>query len=185
MTKLCRIDHLFPCLNSAFLMAAWIPPYLKASEAPGSLLIFFVTPSPFGRRWDARQDTLMAFRKSWVGGLWIKEMQWVSSNVFKQYVRQPFQIIKTGKEMYSLGSYVELLWLEKFVMCFKVEWSVSEKLWKWPSYLFLWNLESSMRRPVVVLVLPHVWEFHVSRVWNRMGWSWPFVEQCWYLFIEW
>ena len=161
------------------------PSYLKASEAPGSLFVFFVTPGPFGGRWDARQDTLMAFWKSWVGGLWIEEMPWVSSNIFKQYVRQLFQIIKTGKEMYSLGSYVELLWLEKYVMCFKVEWSVSEKLWKWPSYLFLWNLESSMRRPVVVLVLPHVWEFHVSTVWNRMGWSWPFVEQYRYLFIEW
>lgn len=87
--------------------------------------------------------------ETWIGRLWIEEMQWVSSNIFKQRVLQLFQIIQVGKEMYFLVSYVELFWLKKFVICFKIErpfyfW----KACKWPRSLFWWNLESKVRRPV-------------------------------------
>lgn len=40
-------------------------------------------------------------------------MQWDSPHTLKQYVQQLSQIIKMGKEMYFLVSYVEFLWLAK------------------------------------------------------------------------
>lgn len=83
--------------------------------------------------------------------------------------------MKMGKEMYFLVSYVELLWLEKFFICFKIECT----FYFWKS---LWNHQAiyshGIWNPIwgnQYLALPHAGEVCASWVlpaWCLHGCLW-------------